>query len=496
MANSGLSVSGVVKVDVALSPLAAQERNFGSVLVVGDSDVVDVSERMRLYTSIDSIAADFGTAAPEFKAALLYYSQSPQPLNCYIGRFARTATHGTLRGGVLSAEEQALDNFTDISNGGMNITVDGVVRNLTGLDFSAQTNLNGVASILQTALSTAATVQWDANNGRFVIKALTTGTSSGVSFASAPASGTDMSVLLGLRSNSGGYSVAGIAAETLLAAVQALGNMSNDWYGLQIASSVTPSNADYTAVASYIEAASVSRIFGVTVQDAGTLDGATTTDLASVLAALNYKRTFTQYSSSNAYVSASIFGRGFTVDFDGSNTTITLKFKQQPGVTAESLTETQAAALTAKKCNVFVKYNNDTAILQEGVMVNGYFFDEVHGTDWLQNALQTDQYNLLYTEPTKVPQTDQGGTRMVARASGVCDQAVANGLFAPGVWTGPPIGALSTGDTLSKGYYIYMPPFASQVQADREKRKAPPMQIAGKLAGAVHFSNIIVNVNR
>lgn len=493
---TGLSVSDVVNVEVVLSPLAAQERNFGTLLILGDSTAIDVQERWRLYTSPDSIAADLGTDAPEYQAALIYFAQSPQPQSCYVGRWARTATRGQLRGAVLSAAQQALENFTSVVSGGMNISVDGVAHALSALDFSAQTNLNGVASVIQATLGVSATVIWDANNGRFVVRSATTGPASGVSFASAPGSGTDISVLLGLRSDAGGYSVQGITAESLPAAVQTLGGMSNDWYGLQIASSVTPADADYLAVAAYIEAARVSRIFGVTTQDPATLDSVSTTDLASKLKALGYKRTFVQYSSSNAHAAASIFGRAFTVDFDGSNTAITLKFKQQPGITPETLTETQAAALAAKSCNVFVRYNNDTAILQEGVMVNGYFFDEVHGTDWFQNDLQTAVYNLLYTSPTKIPQTDPGVNQIVAVISGRCDQAVNNGLGAPGVWNGPRIGAINPGDMLSTGYYVYAPPVASQSQADREARKAPVIQVAFKLAGAVHSANIIVNVNR
>jgi len=491
-----LSVSSIVNVQIALAPIAAQARNFGSFLIVTDSDVIDTQERLRLYNSIDSIAADSGMESPEYQAARLYYSQNPQPLNCYVGRWARTATHATLRGGVLSAAQQAIANFNPIVNGGMNITIDGVVRNLTALDFSGATNLNGVASIIQAALATFATVTWDAHNGRFVVRAISTGAASGVSFASAPGAGTDISNLVRLRSNSGGYSVGGIEAETLPEAVQLLGELSNDWYGLQVAASVTPSDEELLEVSAYIEAASVSRIFGITSQDAETLIGGLTNDLASTLKSLGRKRTFVQYSSSSAQASASIFGRAFTVNFDGANTTITLKFKQQPSVTPEALTATQAAALNGKNCNVFVRYNNDTAILQEGVMANGYFFDEVHGTDWLQNDLQTDVYNLMYTSPTKIPQTDQGITRIVARIESRLDQAVTNGLIAPGVWTGPPVGPLATGDTLSKGYFVYAPPIATQSQADREARKAPLVQIAVKLAGAVHFANILVNVNR
>lgn len=493
---TGLPLSNVVNVTVELSPLAAQERNFGSLLILGDSIVIDTQERSRQYASADSIASDFGADAPEYKAAQLYFSQSPQPQFCYVGRWARTATRGQLRGAVLSAAQRALSNFTAVVSGGMNITVDGVVQALVGLDLSAVTNLNGVASTIQTALGVAATVIWDASNGRFVVRSATTGTASGVSFASAPGSGTDISALLGLRSNSGGYSVQGVAAESLLAAVQALGSASTKWYGLLIAASVTPADAEYIAAAGYIEAARVPRIFGVTIQDPSTLDTVSTDDLASQLKALNYRCTFTLFCSSNAHAAASIFGRAFTVNFDGINTTITLKFKQLPGVAAETLTEPQAAALGSKNCNVFVNYDNDTAIVQEGVMCNGWFFDEIHGTDWLQNTLQTGVYNLHYTSETKISQTDGGVNQQIAVVSDRLGQAANNNLLAPGVWNGAAVGAVRKGDTLSTGFYVYAPPIATQPQANREKRRSPAIQAAVKLAGAIHFADVLVSCNR
>lgn len=86
-------------------------------------------------------------------------------------------------------------------------------------------------------------------------------------------------------------------------------------------------------------------------------------------------------------------------------------------------------------------------------MANGDFFDERHGLDWLQNAVQTADYNTLYTSTTKIPQTDAGTTTRIANIELVLDKAVQNGLFAPGKWTGGPIGQLNTGDMLTKGYY-------------------------------------------
>ncbi|PXV60887.1 Protein of unknown function [Dyella jiangningensis] len=491
--SQGLSVSDVVNVTVNMSPLAAAVRNFGALLILGSSPVIDTADRIRQYSGIDGVAADFGNTAPEYLAASLFFSQSPQPSVLYVGRWAKTPTSAQLLGGTLSAAQQALSNFTAVTSGGMKITVDGTLKSLSAINLSSVTNLNGVASAVTTALAGAATVVWNANYQRFEVTSATTGTTSTLTYASAPASGTDISALLGLVQGVASTPVAGIAAESLLSAVQACAPF-GDWYGLTVADATVVA-ADHLSVAAYIEAASQSRIYGITTQDPTVLTNATT-DIASQVQALNYKRTFTQYSSSSPYAVASLYGRAFTVNFTANNSTITLKFKQEPGVAAETLNETQAATLTAKNCNVFVNYNNSTAIIQQGVMANGYFFDEVHGLDWLQNEVQTNVYNLLYTSSTKIPQTDAGTNQIVAAIEQGCEAGVNNGLVAPGVWNASGFGALSQGQTLTKGYYVYMPTISSQSQADREARKAPTAQVAVKLAGAVHFANVIINVNR
>ncbi len=129
-------------------------------------------------------------------------------------------------------------------------------------------------------------------------------------------------------------------------------------------------------------------------------------------------------------------------------------------------------------------------------MANGDFFDERHGLDWLQNFVQTNLYNLLYTSPTKVPQTEQGSTQLLTNVEQSLAQVVTNGLLAPGVWNGGSIGQLTSGDTLTKGYYVYIQPLAEQAQSEREKRKAPPIQVACKLAGAVHFADVLITIVR
>ena len=102
-----------------------------------------------------------------------------------------------------------------------------------------------------------------------------------------------------------------------------------------IAADLTDAEAD--AVAGLIEASDPVRLFGYTTQQEDSVSAVSTTDTAYLLKNKNYRRTFTIFSSDNPYSAASVFGRAFSVNFMGTNTTITLKFKQLPGIAAEDL---------------------------------------------------------------------------------------------------------------------------------------------------------------
>ncbi|RQT08949.1 DUF3383 domain-containing protein [Burkholderia contaminans] len=602
--SNGLPVSRRINVTLSLAALAAQGANLNTALILGASTVIDTTERMRSYAGITDVAADYGTAAPEYLAAALYFGQTPKPQSVCIGRWAKTATSGSLRGGVLSAAQQALAQWQAITNGAFNITIDGTARNVSALNFSAASNLNGVAAIVQAALASYATVVWtgsqfqvtskssgigaaasgtvtltgnpaandtvtingtavtfvasaptgsqvliganaaataanlqaflaastDANlsqcsysttgavttvtaiavgnagNAITLAKSSSAITLSGatlaggvaastVSYATAPGSGTDVSAMLGLTSGLASAPVNGIAAEQPTAAVAVfLDRFASKFLGIEFADTAVTDD-QHVAVAAMIEA-DQAHIYGITTQNPQTLDPTVTTDLASRLKALNYQYSVIQYSSASPYAISSFLGRLLTVDFNGNSTTITMDYKQEPGIVAETLSTSQANALQAKNCNVFAAYQNNTAIVQYGVTPSGIFVDSIYNAIWFKNAVQTAVYNLQYQSPTKIPQTDAGNALIAGAISSVCDQAVTNGYLAPGVWNSAGFGAIVQGQTLSKGYYVYAPPISSQSQADREARKSVSFQVAAKEAGAIGDVDIALTVNR
>ena len=70
------------------------------------------------------------------------------------------------------------------------------------------------------------------------------------------------------------------------------------------------------------------------------------------------------------------------------------------------------------------------------------------------------------------------------------------GFIAGGVWKGKKILNLETGDSIPNGYLVQAESIDSQSQVDREARKAPPIYVSLKLAGAIHYVTIIIDVNR
>lgn len=612
--NPGQPVSNIVNVQILLSAAPAQGENVDTMLIVGTSSVIDVTERMRNYTTLGAVATDFGTSAPEYLAATLWFGQAPQPQSLNIGRWAQSATTAQLLGAAVTPTNRIVATWTAITTGAFEAVVNGAPIAFSGMNFSSDTNLNGVASTIQAELLSggapaSTTCTWNPINGNFIITlGGATGTGSTISFLNPPTavgsatfstqptaadtltidgtaiefvasgatgnevniggslpvtlaslltflnsstdvnilkmnyfvvgdvlyiaskvsgtpgnaytlaksstaiavsgatltggSGVDISGMLAMNAtSSGAYVSNGVAAESAVTAVIILDSMfSNQWYGLAVLPAANgftgATDSDYVAVGAYVEGSNVKHYQGVTTQEAGALSALDTSNIAYQLQQLKYNKSAVQYSSTNPYAVVSYLARILTTNWQGNNTTITEMFKQEPGVVGENLSQTQAAALKGFNCNVFIDYNNKTTIIQYGTSASGQYTDTIIGADWFAIQIMTDVYNLLYTSPTKIPQTDAGMHIIYTVLDQDCAEAVNNGLFAPGTWQTTGFGAITFGTYLSKGYYIYQPLVATQSAADRQARKSVPFQIAAKLGGAVHEADISVTINQ
>lgn len=484
-----LTLDSVVTVTVNITPQSAQAQGFGKALILGQSTVLGLYQRVKEYSKITDVALDFSSDKEEYKAAAIWFSQKPKPKTIKIGRRFLAAQAGQLRGGAASDD---YTDYTAINDGAFDISIDGTVRHVTAVDFTAATDMDDVATALQTRLAAAlasTTCVWDGT--RFVVTSPTTGVTSIVLFATSPSSGTDLSERLAFTFDTGARSVAGIALESQTAALNASAIFDSDFYGVANTKAATLQDEKDTAA----WAQSVRRAFFYTISDPNAYDSAATSDLFYFLKNLGYDYAFGDFSVASPYSAVSAMARALVVNLDLPNSAITLNLKTLPGVAPDDLTSPQADAIHAKSGNTYCNIGSSPA-LQEGRVANGRFFDEVMGLDWLEARLKEAVFGKLYGTATKIPQTDAGVVKITQACEGVCAKAKANGLAGAGVWNGDDIGELKNGDTLENGYYVHAEPVASLSQNDKENRLAPPITVCLIGAGALHNVNVTVNFQR
>ena len=497
--NASLPISLLVNVTASVAAAATQAENTQSMLILLNEPTIDVVTRIQEFESAEDVALQCGANSAAAAAATEWFDQVPQPTSLKLGRWAQTASSGQLFGAPLSAIEQAIATWQAITDGGLNIAIDGgAAQNITTLNFAGAANMNGVAAVIGAHL-TGATIVWDAISQNFVVTSATTGATSTVAFATAPTGGgvTDISSMLGLRStSSGAYEANGIAAETALEAVTLFDTQfGQQWYGLSI---VGAADADHEAVGPFLAASSNPHFYWVSTQEAGVLVAATTTDIAYILQQANVGNVAVQYNGNSPYSSISLAALMLTVNYSGNNTVRAAMYGQEPGITPDTINPTQRASLIGKNCNGFLAYSNGAAIVEPGICSNGMWIDTAVGKDALRLALQADIFNLFLT--THVPQSDAGMHMIKVVIEKRLKQFVDNGFITPGVWNGPLFGSLQlnadgSNPLLSSGYYVYAPPLASQASNQRAQRISVPIQIAVNLAGAVQTVNVAITLS-
>lgn len=490
---STVPVRKIVNVTVQVAALAPAAPSFSRTLCVGSSTRLPIYDRIRLYNELTDVAEDFQASDPEYKVAQIHFSQSPKPKELMIGRRILAAFSGSLKSGLRST---TLADYTAVTAGGFDISVNGTLRQVHGVNLSAVTDMAGVAAAVQTALrtetSSTETVTFDGSN--FVITSATTGTSSVINYAVAPttADTDDIGIIMGLTAVKGAIKTVGGAAEDIEDSLTALARIDGSWYGFHCTKEVD----DDALLDASAWAEANTKFHLISYASPAAYDGTSSADLGSRLKAAGYKRTLIQFSSTTDYACASGGARLLQVNYDQINSTITLEFKQEPGVVPENLTSTQYAALEAKNYCYLATVSNGFVMIFNSKTPSGRFADEIVNLDWFEADVQNNVFTALATSPTKVPQTDKGMEVLLQAASKTCEKAVRNRLAAPGVWTHDGFGALVTGDFLQQGYYLYADPVASQSSADRAARKTPPVQGALCGAGAFHSVDIVFNFQR
>jgi hypothetical protein len=285
----------------------------------------------------------------------------------------------------------------------------------------------------------------------------------------------------------GGYLIiyAMAAGDTLSTAITALAGTL--YCGGFIFGGYQPNQAEILAAAALIQALSPRRLLFAPTSSLSDLYPAGTCYQIQQLEQTQTRNLIHTASAQQARLFAAAYAsRLMSVDFEGTDTTITMNLKNLEGIPIDTgISETIAAQCQTVGADYYAGVGSTLA---EAVSTGGNdYSDNVFNLTWLLGALQVEVFNVLGTTPTKIPQTEGGMDTITSAIVTILQQAVANGFLAPGQWNGATFGdpASFVRNIADFGFYVYHIPVAQQSQTLRSERIAPTIQIAVKYAGAI-----------
>lgn len=481
-------VSYTIPVSLAQVLNGLGEYNTNSIAIFSN-EVAGFSEPYRAYITPSGVADDFGTNSLTAQMANALFTPVPNFRTgggvLYIFPFGgNDATPGTFATPVLTGNITA---FQSVEDGTLSITIDGNNTTLTGLNF---TNVESVSDIANVIKARNLDVNISVESGAIKFTSKRYGTASGIVINKIAETVIDISGQSYLDA-SNGTTIDGENADgqSLSSAVSAA--LQQVYFGgvlstqlvdddtlLANSSAIQSLDCDYFEVISSLT--DMSNI-GATIKAAG-----------------NSKTRLLAYSLQGGKVAVATYATiAKSVNYNGISTANTLNLKTLTGVIADTgLSDTYVLSANTNGVDIYgntgglsVVYSNDN---------NGYT-DDVENQLWFKKAIEVAGFNYLRQTNTKIPQTEAGMSGLKNAYAQVCERGIRNGVIGAGKWNSAvPFGdpETFTRNIAEKGYYVYSIPVSQQSQADREARKAPIVQIAIKLSGAFHFSEVIITVER
>lgn len=454
MSTQPLALSNVVEISVSVAPSAASVNGFNQGLFIGDSPVIPsygANSRLRQYTCSDlsgMLTDGFTTTDPEYIAATIYASQTPQPEFIWIGRQDSTALN-TIALNVGGTGWAVGDQF-DIVQAGASYGIGQVTTVNAGVATGVEIIQGGTAYSVATGLTTTAI---------------------------SPSTGTGLTV-----------NVTAIG-ETLLTSAQACRAASNTWYGLSV---YNPTLADNLALSQWADPLYQSTRYYPWSSNTD-IPNNVTNNLAQQLQTLKlrvmgtYATTQNGLYPNNIYAAAAAMGAEMGRNTGAVGSFFSIAHKSLVGIAPEPLTQTQFTNIKNQGFNVYGNFDPfdmyEPAVMSNGAPSYLWMFLAM-----LVAQIQFNELNILTGDPS-VRQTNADQHRLIQSCNDACDKLAGIGFLSGGVWQGAPLTAsglsLSTGESLPLGYKNQSQPYSQQSAADRDAGKAMPIYSAVITAGIV-----------
>lgn len=487
-------LSYTINVSVSTTPKGLSEYNVNSICLLTNEQPLSTNPYIWAVNGQDAIN-EYGSNSLTAKMVQAFFTPVPnlRTGNGQVLIVPFTGTNATSGTATTSAiDSDSITAFKLVSNGDLTIEIDGVDTVLTGLNFTKISTVQDIVDILNNKYADCNISVTDTNKIKF--ESRNVGTTSTIELkATSSGTGTDIygsSYLDGANQ----VTVDGTAETGSL--TDALASAEEIGYFGGVLTTQYLSNTGITAFSTAVQ--EKDHIYYEAINSLSNI----ATLGATIKASGNTKTRLLAKTDQGKEVSKLAIATYSTIaqstNYSGSNTALTMNLKELTGILPDY-------NINSTYYNIAKQNGVDIYATTEGLSCvysfdNGYYTDDAINLLWLKKALEVSGFNYLRKTNTKIPQTESGMTGLKNAYEQRCSQGVANGTIGVGLqWND----SIPFGDPEDfqrnieeKGYYIYSLPIAKQNQAEREQRIAPVVQIAIKLSGAIHSSNVIVQVQR
>lgn len=287
------------------------------------------------------------------------------------------------------------------------------------------------------------------------------------------------------------YEASGENNETIVQAVTACREANSEWYAAYCCGLT---KEEIISLAQAIDAMTPESFLFYTTSDSDILTNAED-NVFNTLKKNGVHRALGQYSTKTTDAAVGIMGVAMGRNTSTTGSAYTLAHKPVSGIEAEPLKSTELTIIKNLNGNAYVNYGSVYDLFEKGITSDGTNFDEILNLDMLSNNIQASVVSAL-ARSAKIAQTDAGMDNLLNAITEPLEKAREIGFISEGVWNTESILTVEKGETLPRGYVIIADSIDSQSQADREARKAPPVYVLIKCAGAIENVAIKLYVNR
>ncbi len=486
---------------IDLSGLSAVE-DGGLILAVNGTDLTLSGLDFRSASDIEAVASVLTAALPEDSGLTVTSETEGDPSAHRLSftadavgsavsiSFAQAPASGTDTSGLLALTEATGATITPGTAAIPERREPPDLSALLALTQARGATISAGADAIPPSPAHGLTVTWSSLTKAWQIASPTTGAESTVSYAQAPASGTDFASLLKLTEQAGAVLSPGLDAMSHSANMEAILDLTENFVCFTTVEQ--PTEADALALAQWASGKGVAYLYIYWDNDPKLLQPNNTATIAAALKEANVGATCGVWNDL-AYA-ALIMGTAASIDWNRRNGTITFAFKSQDGLPANVVTGSDATNLKAQGMNFMGDYatrNDQFIFMYPGGMFGTWdWIDTYLNAIWLNNALQV-ACMAGFEQTPRVPYNEEGYTLIRAWMQDPVNRALYSGVIDTGVTLteqqkaqlAREAGRDISGELFTDGYVIQV---SDPAPAVRQQRDSPEASCWYCYGGSVH----------